>query len=258
MTTLPIIGLTTRRETTTWGHRTEPMAFLQANYVDALGTAGAAPVLLPPPQLNLPIHERGEQVVARLDALIVTGGADIDPHRYGEDPQPGDDPPQPERDSWELALLQAADRIGMPTLGICRGAQAMAVHAGGRLHQHLPDVIGTSHHSPQGPVFADTQVTTTAGSMLNALVGDRLTVGCHHHQAIADHPGFAASAYAADGTVEAIEATASDPEAAKRFCVGVQWHPETREDAGLFAGLIAAARRYRAATSAPATRPALA
>lgn len=243
---LPIIGLTTRRETITWGHRTEPTTFVQANYVDALGTSGAAAVLLPPPQLNLADSDRADAVVARLDALIVTGGADVDAHRYGEDSHPADDRPQPERDAWELALLEAAERIGLPTLGICRGAQAMAVHAGGRLNQHLPDVIGNNHHSPQGPVFADTQVTTTPGSVLNTLVGDRVTVGCHHHQAIADHPGFTATAYAVDGTVEGVEADRG-PEATRRFCVGVQWHPETREDAGLFAGLIAAASRYRAA-----------
>ena len=101
--------------------------------------------------------------------------------------------------------------------------------------QHLPDDVGHETHSPGGDVFGDVEVSVRAGTRLRMLVGDEGLVACHHHQAVAAHPGYTAAAYAADGTLEAMEA------AGDRFEVAVQWHPETRADAGLFSGLVAAA-----------------
>lgn len=248
---VPIIGLTTLREITTWEQWTEPTTFLQATYTDTITVAGGTPVLLPPPDRGLLRPEDAGQVIARLDGLIITGGTDVDPSHYGENAHPNTDQPRPERDTWELALLRAADRVALPTLGICRGAQLIALEAGGRLHQHLPEVIGHGRHSPSEPVFTDTEITTTPGSVLNSLVGDRVIGGCHHHQAIADHPGFSGTAHAADGTVEGIEIDAG-PTSRHRFCVGIQWHPETRPDVGLFNGLITAAARH--ATNASSER----
>ena len=122
-------------------------------------------------------------------------------------------------------------------LGICRGMQLMAVHAGGALDQHTPDLVGHDQHSPGGDAFGTVAVTTVAGSRVGDLVGDSLTVHCHHHQSISSAPGFTASAHAADGTMEAMERPGS------RFCLAVQWHPETLTDVGLLAGLVAAATR---------------
>jgi putative glutamine amidotransferase len=173
--------------------------------------------------------------MSRLDGLVVTGGADVDPGRYGAEPHPQTVTWRTDRDAWELALLDAADTRGLPVLGICRGMQVIAVHAGGALDQHLPDSVGHETHSPGGPEFGDVDVETQHGSRLRMLVGERAGVACHHHQAVVEHPGLTATAYAADGTVEAIEAPGD------RFVVAVQWHPETRADAGLFAGLVAAA-----------------
>lgn len=193
--------------------------------------AGAVAVLLPPQQTG------AAEVVARLDALIIAGGADIDPGRYSAAPHPMTGTSRLDRDSWELALLDAADAAGLPVLGICRGMQLMAVRAGGRLEQHLPDVVGHGEHAPAPGAFGWTPIRTMSGSTVRRLVGDELQVTCHHHQAVVQHPGFEVTARAADGTIEAIE----DPE--RPFWMAVQWHPEYGDDHGLFSGLAAATGR---------------
>ena len=147
-------------------------------------------------------------MVRRLDGLIISGGPDVAPDRYGAEPHERTQTTRPERDAWELALLDAAEAAGLPTLGICRGMQLMAVRAGGTLQQHLPDVVGHDEHSPGRDAFGWVSVTTQPDSRVRELVGDRLQVNCHHHQAVATHPGSEVTARAADGTVEAIE----DPE----------------------------------------------
>src|SRR6478735_5617447 len=148
---------------------------------------------------------------------------------------------RPDRDAWELALLDAAEEAGLPVLGICRGMQLMAVHAGGSLDQHTPDLVGHETHSPGGDTYGSIDVATESGSRLAALVGASVEVSCHHHQSVATHPGFTAVARAADGTLEAMES------AGEHWRVAVQWHPETRVEIGLMAGLVAAAREHAAA-----------
>ena len=231
MTTVrPLIGLSTYREQARWGVWDQPADLLPTSYADAVARAGGVPVLLPPaPDAD------AAAVAARLDGLVVTGGADVDPSRYGASPHPRTVSWRTDRDAWELALLDAADTRGLPVLGICRGMQVMAVHRGGSLDQHLPESVGHETHSPTGPEFGNIDVATCSGSRLEMLVGPTGNVACHHHQAVHEHPGFRAAAYAADGTLEAMEAPGD------RFLVAVQWHPETRADAGLFSGLVAAA-----------------
>ena len=165
--------------------------------------------------------------------MIIAGGPDVDPERYGAEPHPRTQTWRPDRDAWELALLDAAEAAGTPVLGICRGMQLMAVRAGGTLEQHVPDVVGHDEHSPAGGrLRLDLDRTTQPGSRVREMVGDRLQVNCHHHQAVAKHPGFEVTARAADGTIEAIE----DPE--RPFWLAVQWHPEYGDDHGLFRGLV--------------------
>jgi putative glutamine amidotransferase len=118
--------------------------------------------------------------------------------------------------------------------------QLMAVHAGGSLHQHTPELVEHDEHSPGGDAFGEIEVTTVGGSRVAALVGERLTVSCHHHQSVLEHPGYVASAHAGDGSVEAIESEDD------RFWLAVQWHPETAADVGLLAGLVRAAATYAA------------
>lgn len=227
----PLIGLTTYRETAAWGAWKLPADLLPAVYARSVEAAGGIAVLLPPQA------EAAAQVVSRLDGLIISGGADVDPDRYGRRSHPRTGGLRRDRDTWELALLDAAAAAGLPTLGICRGLQVMAVHAGGRIEQHVPDVVGHEEHSPGPSAFGWTSVSTVEDSLLRRLVGDRMQVSCHHHQAVAEHPRFLASARAADGTIEGIE----DPD--RPFWLAVQWHPETGEDYGLFTGLVAAAAR---------------
>lgn len=229
----PLIGLTTYREEAAWGVWQQRADLLPAQYADAVESAGGVPVLLPP----LGQHGAADAVVARLDGLVISGGADVDPGRYGEQPHPHTSGWRTDRDAWELALLDAAAAAGLPVLGVCRGMQVMAVHAGGVLEQHLPDLVEHEQHSPGGDRFGTIEVVTAPGSRLAALVGDRVSVSCHHHQSVRTHPGFEAVAHAADGTLEAMEVSGRDG----RFCIGVQWHPETVTDVGLLAGLVRAA-----------------
>ncbi len=228
----PLIGLSTYREQARWGVWDQPADLLPSQYAVSVESAGGAPVLLPPQDVAGAQH-----VVARLDGLVISGGADVDPAAYGEQPHPQTLSWREDRDAWELALLDAADARGLPVLGICRGMQVMAVHAGGRLEQHLPDVVGHDEHSPGLDAFGVVDVVAREGSRLATLVGESETVGCHHHQAVRTHPGFEPAAYAADGTLEAMERPGD------RFVLAVQWHPETRADAGLFRGLVAAASK---------------
>ena len=230
----PVVGLTTYRQQAAWGVWDARADLLPTEYAVALEAAGGVPLLLPP--VSLPAA--AERVVSRLDALVISGGADVDPGRYGAAPHPRTAGWQPDRDDWELALLTAAAETQLPVLGICRGMQLMAVHAGGTLDQHTPDLVGHETHSPGGDTYGAVTVETEAGSRLAGLVGSRLEVSCHHHQSVATHPGFTAVARAADGTVEAMEATG------ERYCLAVQWHPETRVEIGLMAGLVEAARAH--------------
>jgi len=199
--------------------------------------AGGVPVLLPP---TAPYDEAARAVAARVDGLVIAGGADVAPSEYGEPAHPFAGDPRPDRDQWELALLRAADEVRLPTLGVCRGMQVMAVGAGGVLEQHLPDLVGHDHHSPGADAFGDVAVRVAEESLLRDLVrADELGVHCHHHQSVRKHPGYTAVAWAEDGTVEAMERPGA------RFCLGVQWHPEVAADAGLFQALVGASRRPR-------------
>ncbi|MFC7494088.1 MULTISPECIES: gamma-glutamyl-gamma-aminobutyrate hydrolase family protein [unclassified Nocardioides] len=234
----PLIGLTTYREVAAWGVWEQRADLLPTQYAEAVEATGGVPLLLPPTAGV----GAADAVVARLDGLVISGGADVDPGRYDEEPHARTASWRPDRDQWEIALLDAADAVGLPVLGVCRGMQVMAVRAGGALDQHVPDLVDHERHSPGGAEFGAIDVTTTGGSRVAGLVGDRLAVNCHHHQSVRTHPGFAAVAHAADGTLEAMELIQQGQD--DRFCVGVQWHPETAADVGLLAGLVRAAAAY--------------
>jgi len=228
----PLIGLSTYREHARWGVWDQPADLLPTGYADAVAAAGGVPVLLPP---TTPYDEAATAAVARLDGLVISGGADVSPERYGEQPHERTTQWRDDRDAWELALLDAADEALLPVLGVCRGMQVMAVHAGGALAQHVPDLVGHHDHNPAPGAFGATAVSLAEGSRLASLVGTTLTVHCHHHQSVRDHPGFTAAAWSEDGILEAIEAPGD------RLCVAVQWHPEVAADAGLFRGIVEAA-----------------
>jgi putative glutamine amidotransferase len=238
----PVIGLSTYREVSRHGVWTEVSDLLPSEYSDALRLAGGIPVLLPvPPSVAYDVAAAAAAVCARLDGLVISGGGDVSPDTYDAAPHPRTAGVRAERDAWELALLSAAADLDLPVLGICRGMQVMAVHAGGALEQHLPDVVGHENHNPGGDLYGTTEIETVPGSRLASLVGPTVKANCHHHQSVAAHPGFLPVAVSpADGSLEAIEAPGA------RFCLAVQWHPETADEIGLFTGLVAAAREHAA------------
>jgi putative glutamine amidotransferase len=239
---LPLIGLTTYREPASWGVWSQRADILHVDYSDAVVRAGGVPVLLPPAAAGADRDEASMRraaatVVHRADGLIVTGGADVDPGLYGEEAHPSTGAPRRDRDAWELALLQAAETAALPVLAVCRGMQLMVVAGGGTLHQHLPEVFGDARHDPGGDAFGDLVVTTERDTLVRRIEGEQVHVHCHHHQSVHLHPGFAVTARAEDGCIEAVEAES----AADRFALGVQWHPEVNRDQRLFDALVQAA-----------------
>lgn len=236
----PIIGITTYLEQAKTGVWDVPASFLPKVYFEAVYAAGGIPVLLPPQPVDESI---ARAVLNRIDGLIVAGGKDVNPRRYGQEPLPTTDEPRDDRDEWETSLLMAAIDTGVPFLGICRGLQVLNVALGGTLHQHLPDVVGSERYNLGGGVFADNEVFVEPATELAEMLGGGETVigKSYHHQAV-DQLGstLAVSARSDDGTVQAVEVQGVP------FGVAVQWHPENSpEDLRLFAGLVEAARTYR-------------
>jgi putative glutamine amidotransferase len=227
----PLIGISSYREQARWGFWDVPAVLLPATYADAVAECGGEPVLLPTGSVSA-------AVVARLDGLVLAGGADVDPARYGQPAGEHTSVVRPERDEAELEVLAAALERDLPLLAVCRGMQLLNVLLGGDLVQHLPDVPGAALHQTGPGVFARREVRTVPGTTLAQLLGPTAAADCHHHQAlgrVAD--GLTPAAWAEDGVLEAVEATAH------RFCVGVQWHPEAGADRRLFGALVEAARQ---------------
>src|SRR5947209_8832025 len=199
---LPVIGVTAYSARAAWGAWDAEAVLLPRPYVEAVARAGAAPVVLPP----LPAVIAA--ALPRLDALVVAGGPDVEPVRYGEEPGEHTQPPNRDRDESELLLLAAAIDAGMPVLGICRGMQLLNVLRGGTLQQHLPDVVGSNLHAPELGAYASHPVSVKAGTRLAHVLGRTEIDGVptYHHQGV-DVLGtrLQASAWAPDGTLEALE-----------------------------------------------------
>ncbi len=190
---------------------------LSTTYTAALIAAGATPVLLPSVDA-----EHADAVVARVEAVVITGGSDIDPARYGHD-NSGSTEIDPVRDAWELALVDSARRQGVPVLGVCRGCQILNVALGGTLRQ---EVWGTDDHrhlwNADRTRLADGQHDVSLTGLLGDIYGTELRrVNSFHHQAIdlLGH-GLEVVATAPDGTIEAVASTSAWP------ALAVQWHPE--------------------------------
>jgi gamma-glutamyl-gamma-aminobutyrate hydrolase PuuD len=230
-----VIGITTYAEEATWGGWTEPAAFIPLAYVRAVERAGGRPLLVPPSEDGM------EETLEALDGIIFSGGGDLDPKTYGAEAHPETHEVSPERDSAELALLEAALARDMPVLAVCRGSQVLNVSRGGDLIQHLPEIVGHDRHRHEEPIMADHDVTVDTDSRLGAILGGTAPVKSSHHQGFGRlGEGLRESAWAEDGTIEAVE----DP--SHRFALGVLWHPEEGEDYALFKALVEEAVTYRA------------
>ncbi len=214
----PIIGITCVTEPLERGRAMRHA--VDRDYVRAVLAAGGLPVLLTPALDGDAI----EALLPTLDGVLFSGGGDVDPRFFGEQPHPKLGRVEPERDRFEVDLARAAWQVELPTLGICRGVQLLNVAAGGKLIQDIPSQIERAlHHDSVEPVEDSVhEVALESGSSLRALANRRrVAVNSYHHQAVSDvAPRFRIAAVAADSVVEAIEAVEGP------YCVGVQWHPE--------------------------------
>lgn len=234
----PVIGLTLDSEPPGGYSKTHPWYALRENYCTAVVEAGGLPILLP--------HEP-EQVAAYLGliaGLIVTGGAfDVDPALFGAANRHQSVTTKDRRTQFELAVTKGAVEADKPVLGICGGQQLLNVALGGTLIQHIPDEVenALAHEQPNPRTEPGHRVLIERGTLLHQITqADSLDVNSAHHQAVKDvAPGIVVDARAPDGVIEGIE----DPH--RRFCIGVQWHPEYAISVGdkrLFAAFIAACR----------------
>ncbi|AQT80944.1 gamma-glutamyl-gamma-aminobutyrate hydrolase [Mycolicibacterium litorale] len=203
---------------------------------EAVWAAGGEPMALHGPAAD-PYAELPERI-AQFDAVLLPGGADVEPHRYGARAQPQTRDTVAFQDDLDLAVTRTVLALQVPTLAICRGMQILNIALGGTLVQHLPQ-SSTAHHD------AVHDVTVLTGSRLHTVVGsERIAVSSYHHQAVDQlGAGLTVSAVAADGVVEAVEHPDAD-------IVAVQWHPEDRHacsapDAALFADLVVRAATRR-------------
>ncbi|MFE9021645.1 gamma-glutamyl-gamma-aminobutyrate hydrolase family protein [Streptomyces sp. NPDC007808] len=222
-----MIGVSTYLESgARWGVWELEAALLPVGYPRLVQRAGGLAAMLPPDD---PAH--APATVARLDGLVVAGGPDVEPVRYGAEPDPRTGPPARERDAWELALIDAALAARVPLLGICRGMQLLNVALGGTLVQHIEG------HAEAVGVFGGHAVKPVPGSLYGTVVPEETFVPTYHHQAV-DRlgEGLAPSAHAADGTVEAVELPSS-----AGWVLGVQWHPEMGDDLRVMRALVRAA-----------------
>ncbi|MDF3288990.1 gamma-glutamyl-gamma-aminobutyrate hydrolase family protein [Streptomyces silvisoli] len=229
----PLIGVSTYWESSAryrvWQ---QPAALLPAGYPRIVQAAGALAVMLPPDDPGA-----AKEAVERVDGVVIAGGEDVDPRRYGAEPHPRTGPPAVERDAWELALIEAALASGTPLLGICRGMQLLNVALGGTLVQHLPDEVGHTEHAEREGVFGSHRIVPVPGTRLATAVPEPVDVPTYHHQAVGRlGNGLVASAHAVcDGTVEAVELPGTP------FTLAVQWHPEMSDDPRVLRALVAAA-----------------
>jgi putative glutamine amidotransferase len=253
----PVIGITTYEDQASWRGWSARAAMLPYVYVDAVRRSGGRAVLLPPGGHD----EEASATVASVDGLVITGGPDIDPVRYGASRHPRTQAPGTLRDAWDLAVTGHALRLGVPLLAICRGMQVLNVCRGGTLHQHLPDLLGHTRHDGPPNGFGLHQVRVSPDSALAGILPDKgfIDVPTHHHQAVdLLGDGLKAVAWEEDGTIEAVEAGPSNVEGwgASGFVLGVQWHPEQGTDPRLFTALVSAAEDRAAGDKAGKDRAA--
>jgi putative glutamine amidotransferase len=238
----PLIGITGQLEAAHWGDWVREAVLSPLTYTRAVERAGGTPVILPP----VP-PDSVTRLIAGLDGLVLTGGADVNPALYEAEPHEQADVPDRRRDRFELALVRAAIEAGVPVLAIGRGLHVLNVARGGTLIQYLPDSVGHSGHATDTAKMRKHTVTLSPDSTLGQLLGAQALVPALHHQAINQAgDGLVTAAWADDQVIEALELPGH------RFAVGIQWHPEEGDDLRVFEALVAAANANAAAAAKPA------
>ena len=231
----PIIGITGELDAARWGDWLREAAILPVSYIRAVERAGGAPLIVPPvPTASV------ASFTEVVDGLVFTGGRDMDPTLYDQEPLETSDEPDRRRDRFELALIRAALEADVPFLAIGRGLHVLTVARGGTLTQELPG------HRAGRARYAPHEVVLGADSLLGKLLGPQVQVPAAHHQApYRLGEGLTVTGWSPDGEVtEALEVDGH------RFGVGVHWHPEEGDDPRLFAAFLEAAAEPR-----PASRP---
>jgi putative glutamine amidotransferase len=234
--TRPVIGIATGLEEASWGAWTLLCNVSPRSYSLSVQAAGGMALLLPPDDAAA---ERPDDMLDRLDGLMLAGGSDVDAGSYGARPHRETSGSRPERDRFELALAHRALEREMPVLGVCRGMQVLNVACGGTLVQHLPELVGSERHRHTAGAFGDHEVRLEPRTLAARAVGaERTTVKSHHHQGVDElGEGLVASGWAIDDdVVEAIELPG------RRYGLGVLWHPEEDERSRVVASLVEAAR----------------
>jgi putative glutamine amidotransferase len=233
----PAIGICAAIERVSWGvWDGYEVTLAPRAYVTAVQRAGGLAIVLPPDEAAV---ADPDVLLDRVDALLMAGGADVDPGSYGAESHAETRGTWPERDRFEIALARRALQRDMPVLGICRGMQLLNVALGGSLDQHLPESIGSEAHRTVAGTFSQHQVRLEPGSLACAAAGgtEGFMVFSHHHQGV-DRlgDGLRVSGRSADDDlIEAIEL----PD--RRFALGVIWHPEEDPGSRLIAALVEAA-----------------
>jgi putative glutamine amidotransferase len=239
----PAIGICAAVTDASWSVWNLPAALLPLDYISAIQRAGGLALMVAP---DPALAADPDQLLERIDGLILAGGNDLDPASYGAEPHPATNGIVPERDEFELALTRRAVELDMPVLGICRGMQVLNVALGGTLLQHLPERFGHDEHRrvPGSFVGSDHDVRLQSGSLAALAAGEDLHgTKSHHHQGVdVIGAGLQVTGHSAlDELAEAIEAPA------RRFVLGVQWHPEADERSRIIAALVRDADNYRTA-----------
>jgi putative glutamine amidotransferase len=233
----PAIGICAAVERVSWGvWDGYEVTLAPRGYVQAVQRAGGIAIVLPPDPSAV---AEPDLLLDRVDALMLAGGADIDPASYGAEPHPQTRGTWPERDAFEIALARRALERNMPVLGICRGMQLLNVALGGTLVQHLPETLGSEAHRSVAGTFSEHHVRLEPGSLACTAAGlESFVVWSHHHQGIEDlGKGLKVSGWSRDDDLpEAIELPGN------RFALGVIWHPEEDESSQVIAALVEAVR----------------
>ena len=195
-------------------------SYVNQDYVEAVLRAGAIPFIIP---FNEDL-EATREMVEKVDGIILSGGHDVNPYYYGEDPMLKIGELFPERDVFDMELYKTAIELKKPIFGICRGYQIINVINGGTLYQDLSyaDFVKIKHDQVDNPTQATHFVELEEGTFLKNILGEKYKVNSFHHQILKDvAPGFKVVAKSSDGVIESIEKITEDS-----FVIGVQWHPE--------------------------------